>query len=81
MSGGDRYWRRTQRLTLLLLLFWLAVTFGFAWFADDLNAFQFAGFPLGFYMEAQGVLVIYLLIIGFYNWRMRKLDAEYKLDD
>ncbi len=81
MARPDDYWRRTRRLTLGLLALWLCVTFGVNWFARELNAYIFVGFPLGFYMAAQGVLVIYLLIIWYYNRQMKKLDAEYGIED
>jgi putative solute:sodium symporter small subunit len=57
------------------------VTFGLSWFADWLNHWRFLGFPLGFYMAAQGSLLIYLLLIWIYNRRMRQLDAEFGIDD
>jgi len=75
------YWQRTRRLTLALLLLWLVVTFVVSWFAPQLNEIVIFGFPLGFYMDAQGVLVIYLAIIWFYNRRMRQLEAEYGVTD
>ncbi len=81
MARPDNYWRHTRRLTVGLLAFWLLVTFGVNWFARELNEYIFVGFPLGFYMAAQGVLVIYLLIIWYYNRRMKKLDAEFGIDD
>jgi len=48
-----------------------------AYFAPELNHVQFLGFPFGFYMSAQGSLVIYVLIIAFYAWRMNRLDRTY----
>ena len=81
MPESNEHWRKTRRLTVGLLLVWLFVTFGLGCFAIELNAFVFAGFPLGFYMGAQGVLVIYLAIIWYYNRRMRQLDAEYHVED
>lgn len=81
MPDPRDYWRKTRRLTLVLLVFWLLITFVLNWFARELNAIVFLGFPLGFYMGAQGVLVIYLAIIWFYNRRMRALDIEYGIDD
>lgn len=77
----DAYWRKTRRLTLVLLGIWIFFTFVMNWFARELNAFTFLGFPLGFYMDAQGLLIIYLAIIWYYNRRMRKLDAEYGIDE
>ena len=51
------------------------------WFAAELNGFSLFGFPLGFYMAAQGNLVIYLALIWFCNRRMRKVDEECGIDD
>ena len=78
---NDRYWLRTRRLTFRLLFVWVIFTFVLNWFAAELNGFSLFGFPLGFYMAAQGTLVIYLAIIGFYNRRMRQLEAELGIDE
>ena len=67
----QNYWQRTRRLTFALLAFWLCVTFGSTWFARDINQIVILGFPLGFYMAAQGGLVLFLLIIWWYNRQMR----------
>lgn len=73
------YWRKTRRLTLVLLLLWCLLTFGVNWFARELNQLEFFGFPFGFYMGAQGALILYLAIIVYYNRKMRALDAEHGL--
>ena len=75
------YWRKTRRLTFLLLLLWLCITIGSTWFAREINQIIILGFPLGFYMAAQGVLVIFLLIIWWYNRKMRQIDREFGLED
>ncbi len=71
------YWQKTSRLTAWLLVIWLLLTFGLTWFARELNAYSFLGFPLGFYFAAQGILLCYLGIIVYYSRRMRDLDAEH----
>jgi putative solute:sodium symporter small subunit len=71
------YWRRNLRLTAVLLTLWFLVTYVMAYFAPQLNQIEFLGFPLGFYMGAQGSLIVYVLIIAFYAWRMNRLDREY----
>lgn len=81
MAALPTYWQKTRRLTIGLLFFWLLVTFGVNWYADELNELTFLGFPLGFYLAAQGELLIYLLIIWVYNKRMDALDAEFGIDD
>ena len=81
MPESNAYWRKTRRLTMSLLAVWMVLTFSLGWFAGELNSVVIAGFPLGFYMAAQGALLIYLLIIWFYNRRMKRLDAEYGIED
>lgn len=75
------YWRKNLAVTGVLLVIWFIVTFVEAWFARDLNNITFFGFPLGFYMSAQGSLAIYVILIGFYAWYMGKLDKEYNVDE
>ena len=77
----QNYWQRTRRLTFALLGFWLCVTFGSTWFARDINQIVILGFPLGFYMAAQRGLVLFLLIIWWYNRQMRKIDREFGLEE
>jgi putative solute:sodium symporter small subunit len=73
------HWQRTRRLTGLLLALWLATGFGTVFFARDLAHLSLFGWPLSFYMAAQGASLVYLAIIGGYAWRMRRLDREYAL--
>lgn len=80
-KGRLAYWQKTRRLTFSLLLFWLCITFGSTWFAREINQVVVFGFPLGFYMAAQGGQVIFLLIIWWYNRRMRQIDREFGLED
>ena len=70
-----RYWRRVRQLTLGLLAIWLVASFGSVWFARELALFTLFGWPLSYYLAAQGVLLVYLLIIGVYAYAMNKLDA------
>lgn len=71
------YWRRTIRMTALLLAIWFVVTYVVAWFAVPLNQFSFLGFPLAFYMAAQGSLIVYVILIFYYAWYMNRLDREF----
>ena len=78
------YWRRNLCLTAILLSIWFVVTFVASYYARELDRITLFGFPLGFYMGAQGALIIYALIIGIYAWYMNRLDREYgasEIDD
>ena len=77
----NEYWHKNLVITAILLLIWFIVTFVEIWFARELNTITFLGFPLAFYMSAQGSLIIYVALIGIYALRMRKLDLEYGVDE
>lgn len=72
------YWRRNLTLTLSLLAIWFGVTFVGGYYASALNTMSFMGFPLGFYLFAQGSLLVYLLIILIYVFTMNRLDRRYR---
>ena len=75
------YWHKNLIVTAILLFIWFLVTFVEGWYARELNAYTFLGFPLGFYMSAQGSLAIYVILIGTYAWYMNRLDKEYEVDE
>jgi putative solute:sodium symporter small subunit len=77
----NEYWHKNLVITGILLGVWFVATFVEAWFARELNSITFLGFPLGFYMSAQGSLIIYVALIGIYALLMRKLDVEYNVDE
>nr|WP_315251265.1 sodium/substrate symporter small subunit [uncultured Duganella sp.] len=68
------HWQRVHRMTILLLLLWLLTGFCAAFFARELAELSVFGWPLSFYLAAQGASLAYLGIIVFYAWRMRQLD-------
>ena len=77
LAARTNHWRTTRRVTASLLMLWLATTFGAVWFARDLQHLSLWGWPLSFYMAAQGASLICLAIIGVYAWRMRRYDQAY----
>lgn len=75
------YWRRNLVLTAVLLVIWFVVTFVEGWYARELNTITFLGFPLGFYMSAQGSLIIYVVIIAIYARYMNALDRKFDVHE
>lgn len=71
------HWRLTRRITLQLLGGWFLLTFGIIYFARELDRVTLFGWPLSFYLAAQGATLAYLAIIGCYAWRMRVLDRRF----
>jgi putative solute:sodium symporter small subunit len=74
----ESYWRYNVRLTVVLLVIWFVVTYLLGGlFAAKLNEFTFLGFPLGYYIAAQGSLAIFVIEIALYAKLMNAKDLEY----
>jgi putative solute:sodium symporter small subunit len=72
-SAADE-WRFTRRLTAILLVSWLVANLLTPWFARVLDLHRFIGFPLGFWVAAQGTLLFYLLLIAVYVVMMDRFE-------
>jgi putative solute:sodium symporter small subunit len=72
------YWRYNIRLTTILLIIWFVTAYLISgiW-AGTRNQFTFLGFPLGYYMAAQGSLAIFVIEIAVYARLMNKHDLNY----
>ncbi len=74
----EAYWRYNVKLTTVLLIIWFTVTYIISGLlAGWLNQLVFLGFPLGYYMAAQGSLVIFVLEIALYAYLMNRHDLAY----
>lgn len=90
MTGSSRpsaeqqratHWHATRRLTAVLLATWLTLTFGGIFFARELSGLTVFGWPVSFYLIAQGLPLAYVLILAIYAWRMRALDRRCRNQD
>ena len=70
------HWRRTRSLMWVTLVIWFVFSFLVHWFANALNGMSFLGFPLGFYMAAQGSLVVFVVLIFWFARAQDKIDRE-----
>ena len=78
LAARSRHWQRTRNLSALLLALWLAATFGTVFFARELAGWSVFGWPLSFYLAAQGASLIYLAILGAYALAMRRFDQRFE---
>ena len=76
IAARKLHWQRARRITFTLLAVWFGATFCTVFFARELSTLTVFGWPLSFYLAAQGASLVYLAIIGFYAWRMRRLDQQ-----
>lgn len=79
-DNRQRYWRTNLRVTAVLMSIWFAVTFGVTYFARELD-FPFFGWPFSFWVAAQGALIVYVLIVGFYARFMNRLDIAHGVSE
>lgn len=68
-------------MTFWLMLLWFVVTFSAIFFARQLSVYTILGWPISFFMAAQGSILIFVCIIAFYSWRMQRLDDAYNNND
>jgi putative solute:sodium symporter small subunit len=74
------YWRRTRQLTMTLLILWFVGTFAIIFFARELSSVTIFGWPLSFYLVAQGAVLLYTVLIGIHTYKMGKLDEGAEQD-
>ena len=79
VAARTAHWHRTRAVTALLLLLWFATTFCTVFFARELATLSVAGWPLSFYLAAQGAALVYLGIIGAYALLMNRIDRRFAL--
>lgn len=76
------YWKRNIRLILTLLVIWALVSYvaGII-LAPVLNNIRLGSLPLGFWFAQQGSMIVFVILIFVYCWRMDKLDKEFDVDE
>jgi putative solute:sodium symporter small subunit len=77
----QEYWKYNVRLTTFTLIVWFVVTYVAIFFAPQLNNIVILGFPMGYYMGAQGSLIVFVWLIFNYAFKMNKADIEYGVEE
>ena len=77
LAQREAHWRRTRSLMIVHLVIWFIFSFVVHWFAHQLNGSTFMHFPLGFYMAAQGSLIVFVVQLFFFTRQQHKIDVEF----
>lgn len=78
----NAYWQANLRLIKISLIIWALVSFGFGIVLRPLlSGIPVGGTDLGFWFAQQGSIIVFLVLIFFYAWRMNKLDREHGVDE
>jgi putative solute:sodium symporter small subunit len=70
------HWNRTRNLMFVHLAIWFVFSYVVHWIAPTLNKMSFMHFPLGFYMAAQGSLVVFVVQLFVFAKQQEKIDRE-----
>jgi putative solute:sodium symporter small subunit len=71
------HWRRTRGLMITCLAIWFVFSFLIHLFAPTLNKIVIIGFPLGFYMAAQGSLIVFVVQLFMFAKQQDRIDREF----
>ena len=77
MSNKERHWEKTKGLMMLTLFIWFIFSIVIFMFGESLNNGSFLGYPLAYYMCAQGSIVIFVVLIFWFANRQEKIDEEF----
>ncbi len=72
----DRHWARSRALMWVTLAVWAVFAFGIHLFAPSLDGVTVLGFPVGYYMAAQGSLIAFVVLIFWFAARQDRIDRE-----
>jgi putative solute:sodium symporter small subunit len=77
-SANDQaHWNKTTRLMFTHLGLWLFFGYIVHMFVNTLNKIVILGFPLGFYMAAQGSLIAFVVMLFMFAKQQDNIDREF----
>ena len=59
------------------LIIWFIFSIVIFMFGEGMNEGSFLGYPLAYYMSAQGSIVIFVVLIFWFAGRQEKIDEEF----
>lgn len=76
------YWSANLKLVTFCLAIWFVVSYLFGIIlVDQLNAIRIGGYQLGFWFAQQGSMYVFVILIFFYAFRMKKLDQKFNVHE
>jgi putative solute:sodium symporter small subunit len=73
----ENHWARTTRLMWIHLGLWVFFGYIVHMFVVPLNKIVILGFPLGFYMAAQGSLIAFVVMLFVFAKQQDRIDREH----
>ena len=76
MSNKQNHWERSKNHMLITVVIWFFFSTVIFMFGSEINSASFLGYPLAYYMTAQGSLLAFVLLIFWFANRQEKIDEE-----
>ncbi len=78
-ANQDAHWKKTTNLMLAHLGVWIFFGYVIHLFVVPLNkiVIPILGFPLGFYMAAQGALIVFVVMLFMFAKQQNRIDREH----
>ena len=77
MSNKEKHWEKTKGLMLITLAIWFFFGYIIFMFGSDINSASFLGYPLAYYMCAQGSIIAFVVLIFWFANSQEKIDEEF----
>jgi len=77
MSNKEKHWEKTKGLMILTLIIWFIFGYLIFMFGYSLNSASFLGYPLAYYMCAQGSIIAFVVLIFWFANKQESIDAEF----
>ncbi len=73
MSNKEKHWEKTRGLMVLTLVIWFVFGYLIFMFGSSLNEGSFLGYPLAYYMCAQGSIIAFVVLIFWFANNQEKI--------
>ena len=76
MSNKEQHWQKTKGHMFMTLVLWFFFSIVIFLFGAEINSMSFLGYPLAYYMTAQGSLLAFVLLIFWFASKQEDIDEE-----
>ncbi len=76
MSNKEKHWEKSKNHMIVTLIIWFFFSTVIFMFGAEINSASFLGYPLAYYMTAQGSLLAFVLLIFWFANKQESIDEE-----
>ena len=77
MSNKEKHWEKSKNHMIVTLVIWFFFSTVIFMFGAEINSMSFLGYPLAYYMTAQGSLLAFVVMLFWTANKQEKIDEEH----